>query len=304
MTVHTPPHSASGSPPKRPKGRSSPASAYLHPSREFWTPQIVVLEVLESLNISSLCFSHCSNIPSANIIPGILKNRSTSNINAVPPPIPSPEIVTTERPAVDREMSERDIVLANTLHNAGGHRRSPSAPRGLASRRHSGNGADDADENNQRLKWDEANLYLTEQDRGTHMKITEPKTPYAKQYDPTEDEEDLTRLHAEDLLVDEVDKKHAIESGELRAHKANRTRDDEIPGLDIGEPEVDTAMEDVPTPDSEKRVMVDADDADDVGYHGEQMPENMTEAELEKHLRFEQMRKKHYEMKNIKNLLG
>ena len=29
-----------------------------------------------------------------------------------------------------------------------------------------------------RLKWDEDNIELTSQDRGTRMKITEPKTPY------------------------------------------------------------------------------------------------------------------------------
>lgn len=137
------------------------------------------------------------------------------------------------------------------------------------------------------------------------MKIDEPKTPYAKQYDPNEDVEEMSQLHAEDLLVDEVDKKHAIESGELRAHRGNRTHDDEIPGLDIGEPEVDTAMDDAPTPESEKRVMVDAEyDADDQGHHGEQPLEGMSEEDRVKHARFEKMRKKHYEMKNIKNLLG
>ncbi|KAG5440894.1 hypothetical protein PCK2_000049, partial [Pneumocystis canis] len=42
-----------------------------------------------------------------------------------------------------------------------------------------------------RLKWDEANLYMTEQEKTSTMKITEPKTPYTHQYDrsPNFDEE-------------------------------------------------------------------------------------------------------------------
>jgi protein phosphatase inhibitor 2 len=277
MTLHSTPDVTSGSPPKRPKG--------------------------------------------------ILKNRSTSNANAnVNPPIPSPVATepepstNPERPTANRELSEREIVLANTLHNAGPRRRSSSNPRGPPSRRQSANGSivngDEADENSPRLKWDEANLYLAEQSRGDHMKITEPKTPYAKQYDPAEDEDEISRLNdnelasglnADDLLVDEVDKKHAIESGELVATPSTkRTRDEDIPGLDLGEPEVDTVMaESAPTPESEKRVMVDADGVvGDEGHHGEQELGNMSEEDREKHIRFEKMRKKHYEMKNIKGLLG
>ena len=71
--------------------------------------------------------------------------------------------------------------MENTLKNAGlTHRRSSSNPRGPVSRRQSGNSAH-PEENSPRLKWDEANLYLTEQQRDSTMKITEPKTPYAKQ---------------------------------------------------------------------------------------------------------------------------
>src|SRR5579862_3738059 len=41
-----------------------------------------------------------------------------------------------------------------------------------------------------RLKWDEANLYLTEQQKSSTMKINEPKTPYTRRYDPSEDPSD------------------------------------------------------------------------------------------------------------------
>ena len=54
-----------------------------------------------------------------------------------------------------------------------------------------------ADETSPRLKWDEANLYLTEQQRDSTMKITEPKTPYAQRYDPSEDDEEVSALMAD-----------------------------------------------------------------------------------------------------------
>jgi protein phosphatase inhibitor 2 len=41
----------------------------------------------------------------------------------------------------------------------------------------------------------------------------------------------------------------------------------------------------------------------DEGYHGELLP-NASQEEREKHRKFEELRKKHYEMKNVKDLLG
>lgn len=182
--------------------------------------------------------------------------------------------------------------MQNTLHNAGpAHRRSSSTPHGPPSRRSSGTlHAGEYDENSPRLKWDEANLYLTEQQRDSTMKITEPKTPYAGTYDPAEDEEEISVLNAEEIVVDELDA--------ARGKKASR--DDDIPGLDIGEPEA--MLELTHTPDSEKRVIVDADMTDE-GRHGEEAPD-MSEDERRKHRKFEEMRRKHYEMKNVRNLLG
>ena len=194
-----------------------------------------------------------------------------------------------------RELSEKEVVFQNTLQNAGAaaHRRSSSAPRGLPSRRTSGIALHQgADENSPRLKWDEANLYLTEQQRDSTMKIDEPKTPYAKQYDPTEDEEEMSALNAEELVVDELD----------AAKMKRMRREDDIPGLDIGEPEVAQELEHSQTPDSEKRVVVDIDMTDEYS-HGEETA-NMTKEEREKHHQFELMRRKHYEMRNVKNLLG
>ncbi|KAF1991157.1 hypothetical protein K402DRAFT_389354 [Aulographum hederae CBS 113979] len=226
---------------------------------------------------------------------GILKNsdsyRTEHTSPAAAAPVTTPPAASSERPDLNRELSEKEIVMQNTLQNAGGHRRSSSNPRGSTSRRQSSTQAA-ADENSPRLKWDEANLYLTEQQRDSTMKITEPKTPYAKQYDPAEDEEEMAALDADSIKVDEVDMKKPAKKP---------TRED-IPDLDLGEPEMD-APQASHTPDSEKRVIVDDTVPDDEGRHGEEFAD-MTAEEREKHRKFEQMRKKHYEMKNVKNLLG
>lgn len=183
-------------------------------------------------------------------------------------------------------------------------------PRANVSRRQSSSvgllGGENADENI-RLRWDEANLYLTEQEKSSTMKIDEPKTPYAKRYEPEEDEEEMRTLDAQDLKVDELDQ---IREG----RRAQRTRDAEIPGLDIGEPEEDPSVgrrsEDdrierarsasgsgerigIASAKGEKSVVVD-DEAPDGKVHDGHV----------RHKDFEEMRKKHYEMKDVKGLLG
>ncbi|KAL1596972.1 hypothetical protein SLS60_008554 [Paraconiothyrium brasiliense] len=228
---------------------------------------------------------------------GILKNSSSfrgqSSVSPTSEATPAPlgETVSNERPGIGRELSEKEIVLENTLRNAGPHRRSSSNPRGPGSRRQSGTSVQ-ADENSPRLKWDEANLYLTEQQRDSTMKITEPKTPYAQQYDPTEDEEEIEMLNAEELKVDELDDKP----------KRRKPRMDDIPDFDLGEPELEAASS--RTPESERRVIVEPDAPGEAGHHDGDEFAHMTAEEREKHDKFEQLRKKHYEMKNVKNLLG
>ncbi|KAF2727850.1 hypothetical protein EJ04DRAFT_547071 [Polyplosphaeria fusca] len=229
---------------------------------------------------------------------GILKNSSSYRSNSTTSPTsesaPAPLAQTTsaDRPAIGRELSEKEIVLENTLKNAGpAHRRSSSNPRGPGSRRQSGTSVH-ADENSPRLKWDEANLYLTEQERDSTMKITEPKTPYAKQYDPAEDEEEIEMLNAEDLKVDELDDK-----------PKRKPRIDDIPDFDLGEPEME--QQDNQTPDSEKRVVVEEDAQSEGGrHHDNDEFAHLTPEEQAKHRKFEELRRKHYEMKNVKNLLG
>jgi protein phosphatase inhibitor 2 len=149
------------------------------------------------------------------------------------------------------------------------------------------------EDQNQRLKWDEANLYLTEQEKSSTMKIDEPKTPYAKHYDPTEDEDEMRMLDAQEIKVDELEME-GRGSGRLgrSPSKEKGARDEEIPGLSLGEPEEavpDTEM-------GEKREKA-------VHVNGEEHV-GLSKEELEKHKRFEEMRKRHYEMKNVASLLG
>ena len=130
------------------------------------------------------------------------------------------------------------------------------------------------------------------------MKIDEPKTPYAKHYDPAEDEDDVPTLDAGDLLVDELDRKN------------ERRKEDEIPGLELGEPE-----EAVPQHEfgDEGRIVrsgsirsepksVVVDPAAEEAGHGEEA--SWSKEEKEKHRQFEERRKRHYEMKDVRGLLG
>ena len=138
------------------------------------------------------------------------------------------------------------------------------------------------------------------------MKINEPKTPYAKHYDPSDDVDEPHTLDADDLVVDELDQAHGA--------RKSRTRESDIPGLELGEPE-----EMIPetglgagldghgsisrsgSAKGEKQVVVDSA-VDMEGGHGEM--EGWSREEKEKHRKFEEMRKKHYEMKDVKDLLG
>ncbi|KAK8035508.1 hypothetical protein PG993_010503 [Apiospora rasikravindrae] len=191
-------------------------------------------------------------------------------------------------PIKEKDITEKELTIVNTQANAG-HRRSssaasrPSGSRRQSSRTPSATAGDDAtDENQQRLKWDEANLYLTEQERTSTMKITEPKTPYAKQYDPTEDPDD------EDMDMGD-----------------GGGRGEDIPGLSLGEPEEEVPEDEFGPPGSRKTSKVHVNDEDATPIHdAENDMVGMTPEEREKHKRFEQLRKKHYEMREAVGLLG
>ncbi|KAH6658534.1 hypothetical protein BKA67DRAFT_533685 [Truncatella angustata] len=188
-------------------------------------------------------------------------------------------------PTKEHELPEKELVVQNTQANAGHRRSSSTASRPAGSRRQSSrtpSAADgELDSDQPRLKWDEANLYLTEQERTSTMKITEPKTPYAKHYSPSED----------GLDDDEVDM------------DGNHS---EIPGLSLGEPEEEIPENDnldTGTPRKQSKVHVSDEDATPL-HDADADVFGMTPEEREKHRKFEELRKKHYEMSEAVGLLG
>lgn len=200
----------------------------------------------------------------------------------------------------------------NTEINAGPlGRRNSSNPRGSTSRRQSSVDQEYQDKTGSpRLQWDEANLYLNEGQMGGKMKIDEPKTPFVHGQDNPMDEdedEDIPTIDPDHIVVDELDKAKVLE-GEAPTSQQKRPSANDIPDLDLGEPEQDVVMERRPS-DGEKKVIVapadpDAMDIEDTGRHGEGREEDMPADEVAKHKKFEQMRKRHYEMSNVKGMLG
>ncbi|KAL2825930.1 hypothetical protein BDW59DRAFT_68309 [Aspergillus cavernicola] len=227
---------------------------------------------------------------------GILKNSSSQHQLHVSYDSPTP-------PPADT----KDITLQNTLQNAGRRPSSSSRRTSLASSH--GHHEDISP----RLKWDEANLYLTEQEKTAKMKIDEPKTPYAPHYDPTEDEEELRLAEAQDSLIDPqsvvVDE---FDKSKPPPHK--KFAEDDIPDLELGEPE-EAVSEDANLGNNDRimraRSLSNESHRSDkhvvVGTNG--MAEDVdplltTEEAKEKHRHFEQQRRRHYEMRNIKELLA
>lgn len=130
------------------------------------------------------------------------------------------------------------------------------------------------------------------------MKIDEPKTPYAGRYNPAEDEEEIKK-------IEEEEEAEAQRSGIQRTPSKSKVRylkmkEDDIPGLELGEPENPW----VKPKDSPKQVVV-ADGYFPVGANGaEDEAVEEEEEDEEKHKRFAELRKKHYEMKSVKELLA
>ena len=207
---------------------------------------------------------------------------------------------------------QKELTLQNTIQNAGHRRSSSAARRASTTRRHSQPSTTVSEsaetDDSMRLKWDEANLYLAEQQKSSTMKITEPKTPYQHTKDlPPEEEDEDVAIDPRYVDVDELDKQN-------RTSKRSG-RESDIPGLELGDPEDPSLTgegndQDVLIRDGslsregstasrgEKHVNVEvADDQENqVG-----MP---TREEREKHKQFEEARKRHYEMSNVKGMLG
>ena len=205
----------------------------------------------------------------------------------------------------------KEITIANTHYNAGHRRSSSAASRPGGSRRPSSRapsvGAEDND-GNMRLKWDEANLYLTEQERTSTMKITEPKTPYAKHYDPMEDPSDDERDRiVTPMDVDELDRIDGVEGAHHGSHHKKASRgaaEEEIPGLSLGEPEEAVPENEFGSEAGKRPRAVHVNSSRSEPGDEDDETAGMTPEEREKHHRFQEMRKKHYEMKNVAKFLG
>jgi protein phosphatase inhibitor 2 len=165
-------------------------------------------------------------------------------------------------------------------------------------------------------------LYLAEQEKTAKMKIDEPKTPWAPSYNPALDEREDMEIEAEDraldahdLVVDELDQVNSARQKQA----TGPVHDNEIPDFELGEPEEDIhAQQNLATADggsritrerslsqnsnrSDKHVDVVVDDEEGSG-HGEGLM--TTDEAKEKHRQFEERRKRHYEMRNIKDILA
>ncbi|OJJ53937.1 hypothetical protein ASPSYDRAFT_61883 [Aspergillus sydowii CBS 593.65] len=237
---------------------------------------------------------------------GILKNSSSQNRLHVS----HDDVHVHHSPSPPADTKE--LTLQNTLQNAG---RRPSASSRRTSLASSHGHHDDA---SPRLKWDEANLYLTEQEKTAKMKIDEPKTPYAPHYDPAEDEEEMrlaeaqeSLINAQGVVVDELDKDKKPSSSST----SKKFSEDDIPELELGEPEEElthgthlgaddriTRARSLSNEShrSDKHVVVGANDASETNGDELLTPEQAKE----KHAQFEKQRRKHYEMRNIKELLA
>lgn len=183
------------------------------------------------------------------------------------------------------QMSEQEIVQQNTELNRGNRRSSSTNPRAShpGSRRHSS--AMDLDESNPRLKWDEANIFHTEQGRGQTQKIDEPKTPFIHNYNPNAEVDEGVNeyINPEDVNVDELD----------MAKRGKPTRKPSlIEPLDLGESEDTLGKMD----SGEKRVIVSNGTEGSATNHGENEEEDMTLEDRRKHREFEEKRKRHYEV--------
>ncbi|GAB1313772.1 Protein phosphatase inhibitor 2 [Madurella fahalii] len=259
--------------------------------------------------------THTPPGPNAPRPKGILKNsyRGSPPVSPIDrhdaPHTPIDLASTPDHTLTPKEAKE--LTIANTQYNAG-HRRSSSTAgsRPGGSRRQSSltpsQQGDDAEEQGQRLKWDEANLYLTEQERSSTMKINEPKTPYAKHYDPAEDpsdDEDMAEpIDPNGIDMDRVD---GVPRRQLQQQRQRPSGDDEIPGLSLGEPEEEVPEHGFgdPAHTRPRAVHVDSNGSGHDTDTDEYLV-GLSAEEREKHRRFEEMRKKHYEMKNVAALLG
>ncbi|KAL4894569.1 hypothetical protein BDV59DRAFT_12974 [Aspergillus ambiguus] len=249
---------------------------------------------------------------------GILKNSTSSGsipraASAAAPQASSPPAARQPGTTPTDPLDTKELTLQNTLQNAGRRRSSSGA---VGARRQSLASASGSahDSNSPRLKWDEANLYLAEQEKTAKMKIDEPKTPYAPRYDPAQDEEEMRLAEAAEAEESLIDAQGVVVDELDRGRKKIAVAEEEIPDLELGEPEEAVTggqqpqrivhgrrlSEDESAAHGDRHVVVGGDG--DGGGAGDGL---LTAEEAQaKHRQFEKRRKQHYEMRNIKELLA
>lgn len=121
--------------------------------------------------------------------------------------------------------------------------------------------------NNEHLKWDEINLYKTEQEKCATMKIDEPKTPYTGGFNPDGEyyQEDEIDIPAFNLGASELDKQ-SLPQDSLNG------------GLIYVDPDQKYDEEEAEDDKDEEKEQLSAE---------------------ERHKRFEEKRKEHYHMKAL-----
>ncbi|ODV78414.1 uncharacterized protein CANTADRAFT_42981, partial [Suhomyces tanzawaensis NRRL Y-17324] len=174
---------------------------------------------------------------------GILRNKSVSEGHKTP----------------SSQELDRQEVIKNTRLNA---QALADSSEGDKIRAQIAAKSDHEQKEGEHLKWDELNLYKTEQEKNSTMKIDEPKTPYEGGFDPNGE------YYRED-------------------------NEEDIPVFELGEGENDGVNGVVGSLNGGEVLKRDDEDYEDEDEE-EEAPQLTAE---ERHHKFEEMRKAHYHMK-------
>ncbi|KAF3986324.1 hypothetical protein FT663_04939 [Candidozyma haemuli var. vulneris] len=155
---------------------------------------------------------------------------------------------------------DRSEVIRNTRLNAQLNAESSKGER-IRAKIAEAKGSNGDEKTPEHLKWDEINLYKTEQEKAATMKIDEPKTPYEGGFNP---------------------------EGEY--YQNDDDEEEEIPDFSLGEGQFDGETK----PEEDDRIIRDEGAIEDDEDDAEEEEEPLTAEE--RHKKFEEMRKAHYHL--------
>ncbi|KAJ4286880.1 hypothetical protein N0V88_007894 [Collariella sp. IMI 366227] len=226
---------------------------------------------------ANLTPAHSPPGPNAPRPKGILKNSYRGS----PPVSPIETHVHHAAPVTPKESKE--LTIANTQYNAG-HRRSSSA---AGSRPGGGSRALQHDEDQR------------------------AQNPYAKHYDPAEDPSDLEDnadiaepINPDTIDMDRVDGVPTPPPLPPNPRRTAAAAEDEIPPSPRRAGRLHHGPRGFPAPTSPSRPRAVHVNSSGHDTDGEEYLVGLSAEEREKHRKFEAMRKKHYEMRNVAALLG